>query len=201
MPRALILQKLRAALEGTTPLDSSPVNIDLYQTSPLSLLEQFGSVSATLDIQTITTQSELEQIQSLKKLIQVQEWTTVTCIEPSLILLLEECPVKINTNLSNAHLSDACITDCEALVARTGSVVVSSKQARLLSIIAPSHVIITSVHKLVPDTLHFFRQAQNSPVPSLYSLIRGGSCTADIEKTLVKGAHGPKSLFVILQEL
>jgi L-lactate dehydrogenase complex protein LldG len=201
MPRALIIQKLRAALEGITPLDSSPVDINLYKASPLSLLEQFKSISATLAVQTTTSLSELEQIQSLKKLIQAQQWTTVTCIEPSLILLLEQCPIKINTNLSKAHLSDACITDCEALIAQTGSIVVSSKQARLLSIITPSHVIITSIHKLVPDTLYFFRQATNSSIPSLYSLIRGGSCTADIEKTLVKGAHGPKSLFVILREL
>lgn len=200
MPRVLILEKLRAALKDTVPLSTPPLELNLYKTSSLALLEQFEAVSATLGVQTKTIQSEAEQILSLKHLIEVQQWTTVTCIDPSLLLLLEQCPVIINTDLSKAHLSNACITDCEALVAQTASIAVSSKQARLLSIITPSHVIITSIHKLLPDTLRFFKQAANSPIPSLYSLIRGGSCTADIEKTLVKGAHGPKSLFVFLRK-
>ncbi|MBS4059767.1 MAG: LUD domain-containing protein, partial [Bacteroidetes bacterium] len=34
--------------------------------------------------------------------------------------------------------------------------------------------------------------------PSQLTVITGASRTADIEKTLVKGAHGPKELFVFL---
>ena len=36
--------------------------------------------------------------------------------------------------------------------------------------------------------------------PSMISLITGPSRTADIEKTLVMGAHGPKELYVFLIE-
>ena len=35
-------------------------------------------------------------------------------------------------------------------------------------------------------------------IPSMISLITGPSRTADIEKTLVMGAHGPKELYVFL---
>jgi L-lactate dehydrogenase complex protein LldG len=34
----------------------------------------------------------------------------------------------------------------------------------------------------------------------MWSLISGPSRTADIEKTLVQGAHGPKELFLFLVE-
>ena len=35
-------------------------------------------------------------------------------------------------------------------------------------------------------------------LPSMVSLTTGPSRTADIEKTLVTGAHGPKEIFVFL---
>ena len=35
-------------------------------------------------------------------------------------------------------------------------------------------------------------------MPSMISFITGASRTADIEKTLVKGAHGPKELTLFL---
>jgi L-lactate dehydrogenase complex protein LldG len=41
------------------------------------------------------------------------------------------------------------------------------------------------------------KQCGNS-LPSMVSTITGPSRTADIEKTLVLGAHGPKELFVFL---
>lgn len=37
-------------------------------------------------------------------------------------------------------------------------------------------------------------------MPSMVTLITGPSRTADIEKTLVMGAHGPKELYVFLLE-
>jgi len=37
-------------------------------------------------------------------------------------------------------------------------------------------------------------------MPSMVSNITGPSRTADIEKTLVLGAHGPKGLYVFLLE-
>jgi L-lactate dehydrogenase complex protein LldG len=37
-------------------------------------------------------------------------------------------------------------------------------------------------------------------LPSQISLISGPSRTADIEKTLVMGAHGPRELIVLIQE-
>jgi L-lactate dehydrogenase complex protein LldG len=48
--------------------------------------------------------------------------------------------------------------------------------------------------------LRLIRKKYEDGFPSLISFITGPSRTADIEKTLVMGAHGPKELYVFLIE-
>lgn len=97
------------------------------------------------------------------------------------------------------------ITTCEALVARTGSVLVSSRQAggRALSIFPEVHIVVAFTSQLVydmEDAFALMRERYNHQLPSMLSLITGPSRTADIEKTLVLGAHGPMALYVFLIE-
>jgi L-lactate dehydrogenase complex protein LldG len=44
------------------------------------------------------------------------------------------------------------------------------------------------------------RKKYLASLPSMMTLITGPSRTADIEKTLVMGAHGPRELYVFLLE-
>jgi L-lactate dehydrogenase complex protein LldG len=48
--------------------------------------------------------------------------------------------------------------------------------------------------------LALIRDRYGNKLPSLVSAITGPSRTADIEKKLVLGAHGPKDLYVFLLE-
>lgn len=99
--------------------------------------------------------------------------------------------------------SQATITLAEGLVASTGSILVSSScGGRGGSIVAPVHVVYATVDQLAPDLdavlarLHAAGVAEKN---SYVGLITGCSRTADIEKLLVIGAHGPRRLAVILQ--
>ncbi len=99
--------------------------------------------------------------------------------------------------------ADAGVTGCEALIARTGSVLLSSRQmeGRGLNIYPPAHVVVATVDQIVNDTdvgLKQLREKYENLPPSLITLVSGPSQTADIEKTLVKGAHGPKELYLFL---
>jgi L-lactate dehydrogenase complex protein LldG len=61
--------------------------------------------------------------------------------------------------------------------------------------------VIARSSQLVLDLSDAFNQLEQkygTQHPSLISVITGPSRTADIEKTLVLGAHGPKSLYVFL---
>jgi L-lactate dehydrogenase complex protein LldG len=98
---------------------------------------------------------------------------------------------------------DAGITTCEALVAQTGSILISAADCggRALSVLPPHHVVIATADQIVGDlTDAFARLRSNHPggLPSYFSFITGPSRTGDIERILVLGAHGPKKLTVLL---
>ena len=61
------------------------------------------------------------------------------------------------------------------------------------------HLVAAYASQLVPeisDAIIGMRERYNGLIPSMLTMISGPSRTADIEKTLVMGAHGPKELFV-----
>ena len=96
---------------------------------------------------------------------------------------------------------DAGITVCDALIAQTGSVLVTSRSAggRALSVLPPHHVVIARREQLVADLTAAFAlvKAKYAPeYPSMISFITGPSRTGDIERILVLGAHGPKKLTI-----
>ncbi len=98
---------------------------------------------------------------------------------------------------------DAAITGCDALVAQTGSVLVSPQSAggRSLSVLPPHHVVVARRNQIVPDlasALQVVRQLYAPNWPSFLSFITGPSRTGDIERILVLGAHGPKKLTIFL---
>jgi L-lactate dehydrogenase complex protein LldG len=101
--------------------------------------------------------------------------------------------------------ADLSLTSCEALVARTGSVLVSAATAsgRRLSIYPDQHLVLARPSQVVAEigeALQVVQSRYGATVPSMVSLTTGPSRTADIEKTLVLGAHGPRRLALFLLE-
>lgn len=99
---------------------------------------------------------------------------------------------------------DAGISECDVLVAQTGTVVVTSRSAggRALSVLPPHHVVLAHREQLVPDLPAAFallKAKYGAGFPSMISFITGPSRTGDIERILVLGAHGPKRLTILCQ--
>jgi L-lactate dehydrogenase complex protein LldG len=97
---------------------------------------------------------------------------------------------------------DAAITECDALIAQTGGVVVTSRSTggRALSVLPPHHIVIARREQLVADLPAAFAlltQRYAPDYPSMISFITGPSRTGDIERILVLGAHGPKKLTIL----
>ena len=91
------------------------------------------------------------------------------------------------------------------MIARTGSIVLSTAQqsGRTVSVYAPVHICIAYTSQIVYDVkdgLQLLKEKYAGNIPSLISFATGPSRTADIEKTLVTGVHGPKEVYCFLVE-
>jgi L-lactate dehydrogenase complex protein LldG len=113
------------------------------------------------------------------------------------------CSIRWSSEGAPAEASQATITLAEALIAQTGSILVSAAcGGRGASVIAPCHIVYATTAQLVPDLATALgRVSQEGMLDrnSFACVISGSSRTADIEKILVQGAHGPRRLVVILQ--
>ena len=98
---------------------------------------------------------------------------------------------------------DAGLTECDSLVAQTGSVCVTALSAggRTLSVLPPHHIVIARQEQLVTDLPAAYERLAKkygANYPSFVGFITGPSRTGDIERILVLGAHGPKKFTVLL---
>jgi L-lactate utilization protein LutC len=91
-------------------------------------------------------------------------------------------------------------TVADALIARTGSIVLRATTAggRRLSVLPPMHCVVAMREQLVPCLSSWLGAVHNERDWSYSTIITGPSRTADIERILVLGAHGPKRLVVIV---
>ena len=126
--------------------------------------------------------------------------------EPAMQALLTAAQVPFQATEADFRAQAAVgLTSCEVLVARTGSIVVAPATAsgRRLSIYPDQHLVLARPNQLVAeigDALRSVQARYSATLPSMLSLTTGPSRTADIEKTLVLGAHGPRRLSLFLLE-
>ena len=103
----------------------------------------------------------------------------------------------IASDRAAAGALDATVTGCVAAIAATGSIATGGTAGRAGALIAPNHICVVEQSRLVSGLAEFLRGPARTGVSSL-SLQSGPSRTADIEKTLVLGVHGPCAVHVVL---
>lgn len=98
----------------------------------------------------------------------------------------------------------ASVIEPEVLLADTGSCLIAcpTAQDRLLCYLPPACVVVGRVEQLVEHLpAAWERVAARAKDPALtgeFVIVTGPSRTADIEKILILGVHGPKRLVVML---
>jgi L-lactate dehydrogenase complex protein LldG len=201
-----ILKRIRKALSHSTPLPfpasegTQPVFHPLSQEIEVEFAEQFTKLQGKF-IYCINSQEFAFQLASLVK---KQDWQKLFCVEENVISPVADqlADRVVKTGLADC---DAAITGCEFLVARTGSIMLSAAQAggRTASVYAPIHICVAYTSQLVYDIKDAIQAARNKygqQLPSLITFATGPSRTADIEKTLVVGVHGPAEVYLFLIE-
>ena len=180
--------------------DSIDAQIDLFAKQSDILKTEF-CVCASLSV----------AAEHLSRLAQVHDWKRLAlhrgeltdAIALKLPPALQLLSVDAGYEKDDLETADAGLTECESLVAQTGSVCVTSLSSggRALSVLPPHHLVIARRGKLLPDLAAAYEDLAikyASGYPSFISLISGPSRTGDIERILVLGAHGPKKLTVLL---
>lgn len=200
-----ILKKIRKALSHSTPLPfpNSEGNTSVFHPSQQEMEVEFGEQFTRLQGRFIFCINRQELAFQLTSLVRKQDWSRVYCIEDSIEPLVQQLGDRlVKTGLADCDVS---ITGCECLVARTGTMVMSAAQqsGRTTSVYAPIHICIAFTNQLVydiKDALQLVKDKYGSNLPSLITFATGPSRTADIEKTLVVGVHGPKEVYLFLVE-
>lgn len=199
-----ILKKIREALSNQVPLPfpESEGTQDIYITATEDDAVIFAEEFTKLGGKFAFCVNEEDIVQQLAQLIREQSWTKIYCKEPAFIKILHTLSIEPYQSLPDCDVS---ITGCEYLVARTGSMVLSAAQisGRTTSVYAPIHICIAYNSQLlydVKDALQFMKEKYKDNFPSFVTFATGPSRTADIEKTLVTGVHGPKEVYCFLVE-
>jgi L-lactate dehydrogenase complex protein LldG len=204
--KEIILKKIRKALTQSTPIPFPGSEGPGYvfhpatQEKEIEFAEQFTQLTGKF----MYCLNEKEAAENLQALVQMNKWTSIYCPDGKLKAMFPGLPYSSldQEALKNCH---AAITGCECLIARTGSMMLSSALpgGRTTSVYAPVHICIAYTSQLVWDIregIEFLASKYNGAIPSSISLATGPSRTADIEKTLVVGIHGPGETYVFLIE-
>ena len=201
--RSKILNKIKQALKDPVPVPfpdqvgDTPIFLPTQEELTIGFAEKFTELLGKF----VYCADEAELVDQLTKLIHSQGWTKVYSREAGWLDDMKEYnfdPV----NTDDLDGCDVAITLCDHLIARTGTIVLSTNQlsGRTASVYAPIHICIAYTHQLVfdiSDSLQLFKNEEDH-LPSMISYATGPSRTADIEKTLVVGVHGPKEVYCFL---
>lgn len=201
--KSIILKNIQQALQQPVPVpfDVPPTHpTELYQSQQDDLAVVFAEQFTGLQGKFFYCPSETTWQEQFIELATARNWKKCYTDIEGLTKSWTSFPLEWVTEVEQADVS---ITGCESLVARTGSFLLSSADAggRTGSVYAPIHVCVAYQHQLVYDIAEALDQMEakyKNKLPSFFTLATGPSRTADIEKTLVVGVHGPKEVYCFL---
>ena len=199
-----LLKKIRQALleKRDNPyrnLENLPHYAPHDELLEVTFAEQFTAVSGQFEF----CEDEVQFIETLLTLAEGRNWRKIYCWEPALQQILKTYEYPFFETDKDFEQAEVGFTLCEALIARNGSILLSNGNmaGRRLSIYPPVHIVMAYTSQLVLDLKDGFKIIKDKygkDLPSMITNVTGPSRTADIEKTLVLGAHGPKEVFVFL---
>ena len=208
--RKLILERIRAGLRTVVPepaLDQANSDRAIFEpvSDPLGRFQQ-ECVSNLMEC-ALTADSAASAQHLARVLESLPAGEAFVQDDPALRRLVQlaapERAIRWSTQGAPSEASQATVTLAESLIAQTGSIVVHAAcGGRGASVIAPCHIVYATTAQLVPDlatAMSRVSQQRTFDRNSFACVISGSSRTADIEKILVQGAHGPRRLVVILE--
>lgn len=178
-------------------------NEEIYKPILPDAISCFKTELEAISGQCIVCNNDQELVQQLKDVLSAKRLPVLFCRDKAIAEFLKKNDISTTGLDADFETMEAGITACEFLIARTGSLLVTSAgdSGRQMNVFPPVHIVLAKSDQLVDypeNALDAVRRKYADNLPSTITTITGPSRTADIEKTLVLGAHGPKELIVFL---
>ncbi len=211
--RENILSRIRAALKNDSPLERPPVpEVWPRATSdPAALALRFQNELEAVEGELIRCVSMEEARQKLVELMGLSEWSAIGAVDTLLTRQVAGSlpPERIGwatPQWNQAHIAGlpAGLAAADFLLADTGTVMVAcgTPHERLMCYLPPACIVIGTTDRLFEHLPvawdEIARRAADPELRGEFVFITGPSRTADIEKILILGVHGPKRLIVLL---
>ena len=150
-------------------------------------------------------ESKDDFIEAMKQFIIENQWEPLCSTSMKMEAVFKDSGIELCRDYTTKRKKTVSITDCECLIAHTGSVVVTDKCAgstaaysnadTLLIYASPSQIVAS-----MKDSIKLLKEKYGSKRPSETVIISGPSRSTEIDNQLVIGAQGIKQLALFLVE-
>ena len=200
-----VLKKVRNALMQDLPTSTADIDFDntIYQQTEDPLEIQF--------VEELTKQEGCEFIfcddikdltEKIRLLAEKIDISNIVCTDKKLSLMFGQNGLSTIDELSSEVEAHAFIMGCEYLIARTGSIMISSKQTdgRKAPLIAPVLIIVAELDQMVPDMKDALTKIKSkyTPLPSMITMITGNAKTMLPNYEVKNIGFGQKELYLFM---
>ena len=215
--RGRILQNIKLALKSKSHVSNDAANFDetiraqLAAQTPKSdegLLDQFKSELEMVSGEMMSAETIQEAASHIKRILEETKVSTISISSSELVekvvahsqnISIVKAETLEQDRASTLAQISTSIVDIEYAIADSATLVVPFNKIKSTFPHFLPDCVIALVHReqIIANHFELFEKMDNNSIKNML-LITGPSRTADIEKILILGAHGPRRLIVIV---
>ena len=204
-----ILAKVREAVMAKDENLFSDVNMQVDTWAPFkeedgadfTFVERFKENGGIF----IYFESKENFLEAMKQYIVENQWEPLCSTSSKMYEVFKDSGIELSRDYTTKRKKTVSITDCESLIAHTGSVVITdacagsrtsySNADTLLVYASPSQIVAS-----MKDAIKLLKEKYDSNKPSETVIISGPTRSIEIDNQLVIGAQGIKQIALFLVE-
>ena len=204
-----ILAKVREAVMAKDENLFSDVNMQIDTWTPFkeedgadfTFVERFKDNGGIF----VYFESKDDFIEAMKQYIVDNQWEPLCSTSAKIAEIFKDSGIKLSNDYTTKRKKTISITDCESLIAHTGSVVLTDKCAGSRAAYSYADVLLvyaspTQIVASMKDAMKLLKEKYKNQKPSETVIISGPSRSLEIDNQLVIGAQGIRQIALFLVE-
>ena len=198
--RNALIEKPEAMFKDIDQRSETWVPISEEDGTAITFAQNFKEIGGIF----IYLEDENEFADCIRQLAPENGWEPLWCTSPAMQALLTRHGIAYTESIEREPKQKlVSLTDCECLVAQTGSILLSDKLSRTRKAYALPDILLVfattdQIAGGLKEAFRFVRKHHGNKMPSQLTFVTGPSRTTDIEQTLVIGANGVRQVAVFL---